>query len=191
MKRIVIAPPFQAFERASRIRLVSARPMPRWNGERGRSRQSAAPGTAARQNGRVAADVPHDASPSLVLVSHSASIAEGVAELVRQVAGGDVIVQAVGGGPQGTLGTDGAEVLRVLREVAGGVGAVVLMDLGSSILAVRAALDELSPTERARIVLADAPLVEGAVAAGVVASTGATREEVAAAAEEARSAPKL
>ena len=53
------------------------------------------------------------------------------------------------------------------------------------------ALGELSPEERKRIVVADAPLVEGAVAAGVAASTGCSCEEAARAAEEARSVAKL
>lgn len=136
-------------------------------------------------------DVPRNGFVGLVLVSHSASIAQGVAELVGQVAGPDVRIDPVGGGPEGSLGTDGAEVLRALREGAKGNGSVVLMDLGSSILAVRAALQELAPDERSRLLLADAPLVEGAIAAGVAASIGASTEEVARAAEEARSAAKL
>ena len=130
-------------------------------------------------------------SVGLVLVSHSALIADGVAELVRQVAGPDVRIDPVGGGPEGSLGTDGGKVFDVLRNAAEGAGSVVLMDLGSSILAVRAALEELSPDETSRLVLADAPLVEGAVAAGVAASIGASPQEVARAAEEARSAAKL
>jgi phosphoenolpyruvate---glycerone phosphotransferase subunit DhaM len=130
-------------------------------------------------------------SVGLVLVSHSASIAEGVAELVGQVAGPDVRIDPVGGGPQGSLGTDGERVFEALRQGANGEGSVVLMDLGSSILAVRAALEDLTPDERSRLVLADAPLVEGALAAGVAASTGASPEEVARAAEEARSVAKL
>ncbi len=127
----------------------------------------------------------------LVLVSHSASIAEGVAELVAQVAGPGVPIVAIGGASDGSLGTDGGRVLDALREAAAGAGAVVLMDLGSSVLAVRAAQEELSPEELERVVVADAPLVEGAVAAGVTAAGGATPEEVAAAAREARSAAKF
>lgn len=126
----------------------------------------------------------------LVIVSHSAAIATGLAELVAQVAGPEVPIVTAGGGPGGTLGTDGGRVLDALRAVDG-AGAVVLADLGSSLLSVKAALAELSPDAARRIVLADAPLVEGAVAAGVTASTGATLAEVAAAAEEARAVPKL
>jgi dihydroxyacetone kinase phosphotransfer subunit len=127
----------------------------------------------------------------LVLVSHSASIAEGLADLVGQVAGPDVQIIAAGGGPDGSLGTDGAKVSRALQDAAQGSGAVVLMDLGSSVLSVRAAMAELDEETSARLVVADAPLVEGAIAAGVTASTGATAEEVAAAAREARSVAKF
>jgi phosphoenolpyruvate---glycerone phosphotransferase subunit DhaM len=126
----------------------------------------------------------------LVLVSHSAAIAAGLAELVGQVAGPGVPVVTAGGGPAGTLGTDGGRVLEALRSIDGG-GAVVLVDLGSSVLSVKAALAELEPAEAARFVLVDAPLVEGAIAAGVTASTGASLAEVASAAEEARGVAKL
>jgi len=131
-----------------------------------------------------------DGFVGLVLVSHSAAIASGLAELVAQVAGPDVPIMTAGGGPGGTLGTDGGRVLAALRTVDG-PGAVVLADLGSSLLSVRAALAELDPAEAERIVLVDAPLVEGAIAAGVAASTGASLADVAGAAEEARGVPKL
>jgi PTS hybrid protein len=127
----------------------------------------------------------------LVVVSHSAAIADGLAELVAQVAGPDVPILAAGGGPDGSLGTDGALVTRCLRAAARGQGAVVLMDLGSSVLSVRAAVGELEPEEAERLAVVDAPLVEGAIAAGVTASTGASLEAVAAAAREARGASKL
>jgi PTS hybrid protein len=127
----------------------------------------------------------------LVLVSHSAAIAEGLAELVGQVAGPEVGIVAAGGGPDGSLGTDGGKVLEALQAAAAGGGAVVLVDIGSSVLAVRSALDELSPAERERIHVADAPLVEGAIAAGAAASTGCSSPEIVQAAEEARNTDKL
>jgi PTS hybrid protein len=127
----------------------------------------------------------------LVLVSHSAAIADGLAELIAQVAGPEVPIVAAGGGPSGSLGTDGAKVQEALRRAAGGAGGVILMDLGSSILSVRAALEELPDDVRERLRVADAPLVEGAVAAAVTASTGAGMDAVAEAAEEARTLAKL
>src|SRR6266699_4279410 len=94
----------------------------------------------------------------LVLVSDSAAIADGLAELVSQVAGPSVPIVAAGGGPDGTFGTDGGRVLVALQEAAQSAGAVVLMDLGSSVLSVRAALGELSEEAVARLRIADAPL---------------------------------
>jgi phosphoenolpyruvate---glycerone phosphotransferase subunit DhaM len=128
---------------------------------------------------------------SLVLVSHSAEIAGGLAELVAQIAGPEVRILALGGAVDGSLGTNGGDVLDAIRATAAGAGAVVVADLGSSVLAVRAALTELTDEERAQVSVADAPLVEGAVAAGVAASTGSTHAEAARAAEEARHASKL
>jgi PTS hybrid protein len=125
----------------------------------------------------------------LVIVSHSASIADGVAELVAQVAGPDVAIITAGGGPDGTLGTDGDRVRAALRRADGGAGAVVLVDLGSALLSVRAALAEFDG--EANLVLADAPLVEGAISAGVTAATGVPLANVVVAAEEARGARKL
>lgn len=127
----------------------------------------------------------------LVIVSHSAPLAQGLADLVGQVAGPDVTIEAIGGGAGETLGTDGGRVLEALRRGARGSGSVVLMDLGSSVLAVKAALAELDEDERARLRVADAPLVEGAIAAGVTASTGDDADGVVRAAEEARHARKL
>jgi len=127
----------------------------------------------------------------LVLVSHSAEIANGLAGLVAQVAGAEVPVIAAGGMPDGSFGCDGGEVLEAIRAAGNGAGAVVLMDLGSSVLAVRAALAELEPAQLDKIFVADAPLVEGALAAAVAAAIGEPAEVVARTAEEARSAAKL
>ncbi len=132
-----------------------------------------------------------DGFVGLVIVSHSAPLAQGLADLVGQVSGPDVQIEAIGGGAGETLGTDGGRVLEALRRGARGSGSVVLMDLGSSVLAVKAALGELGDDERGRLRVADAPLVEGAIAAGVMASTGDDADGVLRAAEEARHARKL
>jgi PTS hybrid protein len=124
----------------------------------------------------------------VVLVSHSALLAEGLAELLRTLAGDDVTIIAAGGGPDGDLGTDGDRVADAFAAADSGDGAIVLVDLGSAILTVTAVLTE---EPGLNVTLADAPLVEGGVAAAVTASTGATLEQVVEAAEGARSAGKL
>lgn len=124
----------------------------------------------------------------LVLVSHSEDIANGLAELAAQMAGPEVAIQAAGGLPGGGLGTDDDRVRDAIRRADKGEGVVVIGDLGSAILTVRHVLER---SFNGRVLLADAPLVEGAVAAAVIASTGADVKQVAAAAEEARGANKL
>jgi len=124
----------------------------------------------------------------IVLVSHSFELAHGLADLASQVAGPEVRIEAAGGGPEGTLGTSGEVVRNAIDRANSGDGVVVLADLGSSILTVRHLLDGL-PNGHVR--LADAPLVEGAVAAAVTSSAGQPLEVVLQAAEEARGAHKL
>jgi PTS hybrid protein len=125
----------------------------------------------------------------IVLVSHSAELAAGAAHLAAQVSGGTVTIIAAGGTDGGELGTSAAKVERGLRQAESGAGVVVLPDLGSAVLTVRAVLEDEDPATN--VVMADAPFVEGAVAATVTAAAGGDIKAVAAAAEEARNARKL
>jgi len=125
----------------------------------------------------------------IVLVSHSAELAAGAAHLAGQVSGGTVTIIAAGGTDDGELGTSAAMVECGLRLAESGLGVVVLPDLGSAVLTVRAVLEDQDPA--ANVVMADAPFVEGAVAATVTAAAGGDIKAVAAAAEEARNAGKL
>lgn len=123
----------------------------------------------------------------LVLVSHSRTLAAGVAELVAQLAP-DVTVVTAAGTEDGRIGTSPDAVAAALPAADSGDGVVVLPDLGSAVLSVRVALDDL---DSERYVLVDAPFVEGAVSAAVTAGTGATLAEVVEAAREARDIPKF
>ena len=124
----------------------------------------------------------------IVLVSHSAELARGLAALVCQVAGPDVRVEPAGGDARGGLGTSSDRVESAIRLADAGGGVVVLADLGSAILTVR---DVLEQHVGDGVRLADAPIGEGAVAAAVTAATGQPLESVVQAAEEARGARKL
>lgn len=122
----------------------------------------------------------------LVIVSHSARLAEGATELARGM-GADVPIELAGGidAPEAALGTDVARVVEAIERADQGDGVLVLMDLGSAVLSAEMALDLLPPEWRERVLLSEAPLVEGAVAAAVTAKLGASLEAVAA---EARGA---
>ena len=122
----------------------------------------------------------------LVIVSHSARLAEGVVELAREMGGDEVPIEAAGGldDPEGAIGTDAMRVMAAIeRADAAGDGALVLMDLGSAVLSAETALDFLPDDQRERVLLCEAPLVEGAVAAAAAARAGGSLAEVA---EEAR-----
>ncbi|MBV9792446.1 MAG: PTS fructose transporter subunit IIA [Actinobacteria bacterium] len=133
-----------------------------------------------------------DATVGIVLVSHSAALAAGAADLASQVAGGPdgVAVIPAGGTDDGGLGTSAAKVTHAVKQADRGAGVLIIPDLGSAVLTVRALLadpDDLPGP----VVLADAPFVEGVVAATVIAAAGADIEAVRGAAEEAWNARKL
>lgn len=117
----------------------------------------------------------------LVIVSHSAKIAEGVVELAAQMAPSVAIV-AAGGTDDGGIGTSFDKVQAAFQAADSGSGIVVLCDLGSAVLTTETALEFAQDAERIRI--ADAPIVEGAVAASVAAESGAGLEQVLAAAQD-------
>ncbi len=125
----------------------------------------------------------------IVLISHSRALAEGAADVAGQVSAGAVRIVGVGGTEDGRLGTSAEALAAAVDKVSGPAGVVVIPDLGSSVLSAKAYLAEHESAHA--VVLADAPFVEGAVAAAVTASGGAALADVLAAAEGARHVGKL
>jgi PTS hybrid protein len=123
-------------------------------------------------------------SVGVVFVSHSAQIAAGLVELARQMAPSVTLV-AAGGRDDGGIGTSFDLVTAGIAEADAGAGAVVLCDLGSAILTAETALDFLDDDAKGRVRIADAPLVEGGVAAAVAAEIGGDLATVLRAAETA------
>ncbi|WP_214104353.1 dihydroxyacetone kinase phosphoryl donor subunit DhaM [Acrocarpospora catenulata] len=124
----------------------------------------------------------------IVLISHSAPLAEEVAELACQIGGREAPIAAAGGTDDGGLGTSITKVADAVAAVDRGQGVVLLFDLGSAVLTAKTYLDE---HPHAGVHLADAPFVEGAIAALVASAAGANAKAVTAAAEEARVVGKL
>jgi phosphoenolpyruvate---glycerone phosphotransferase subunit DhaM len=123
----------------------------------------------------------------ILLVSHSKALAEGAAVLARQMAHSANAVYAAGGTEDGGIGTSAPLIHdTLLKMLEDADEAVVLMDLGSAYLNTMMALEMLDEPLRARVHLADAPLVEGAVLAAVSAAAGESAADVRAHAEEAR-----
>ena len=123
----------------------------------------------------------------LVIVSHSAALAEGVVALAREMGGEDVAIAAAGGMDDGSIGTDAARVMAAVEEVRSPDGVLVLMDLGSALMSAEMATEMIDP-DGGPVELCAAPLVEGAVAAAARARGGAELAEVA---REARGALRM
>jgi len=123
----------------------------------------------------------------IVIVSHSARLADGVLELARGMAGPEAPIAVAGGLdlPDQPLGTDAALIARAIEQVYSDAGVLVLMDLGSAILSAETALELLPEDKRAHVKLCEAPLVEGALVAAVQARLGSPLEQIA---SEARAA---
>ncbi len=126
----------------------------------------------------------------LVIVSHSWKIAEGIVDLAMQMAADHKHIIAAGGLEDREIGTDATRIMEAVKEADEGDGVVILADLGSGIMSAETAI-ELLEDEGIEVKIADAPVVEGAIAAAVEAVTGGDISSVIAAAEEARGECKL
>ena len=139
-----------------------------------------------------------DESPAvvgIVVVSHSAEVADATVRLVARLANlpadGPRLL-AAGGLEDGSIGTDATRIADALVAADAGAGVVVLADLGSAILSAATAVDELiEPDLASRVRISGGPLVEGTFVAAVQASTGDGLDGVLAAADDAASMNKL
>jgi PTS hybrid protein len=120
----------------------------------------------------------------LLIVSHSARLAEGVVEVAEQMGAGVPLV-AAGGTDDGGVGTSFEKVMEGIGAADRGEGVVVLTDLGSAVMTAESVIEFLDDAQRGRVRIADAALVEGAVAAAVASAAGAGLDGVVRAAEEA------
>ncbi|MDJ0632159.1 MAG: phosphoenolpyruvate--protein phosphotransferase [Xenococcaceae cyanobacterium MO_188.B29] len=116
----------------------------------------------------------------IVIVSHSAKLAEGIKELAQQMIQTNVPLAIAAGidDPANPFGTDALQIQAAIESVNNESGVVVLMDLGSAILSAEMALEFLPEEEQEKVRLCEAPLVEGAIAAVVEAASGASLEQV-------------
>ena len=122
----------------------------------------------------------------IVVVSHSRALADAAVALATEMveAGAGPSLAVAAGLDATTFGTDATAVSAAIEEVDSPDGVLVLLDLGSAVLSAEMALEFLDPDLAGRVRLSSAPLVEGLVAAVVLAATGADLDAVA---EEAAS----
>ncbi|WP_448953606.1 dihydroxyacetone kinase phosphoryl donor subunit DhaM [Labrys neptuniae] len=121
---------------------------------------------------------------SVVIVSHSPKVAEGAADMVRQMVGDSVRVAWTGGDPGGGLGTDVAKIIAAIDSVWSEEGVAVLVDLGGAETNAEMAVEMLDEHKRDLVVICNAPVVEGAVIAATEASGNSSLAAVRSAAED-------
>jgi dihydroxyacetone kinase phosphotransfer subunit len=124
----------------------------------------------------------------LVVVSHSAKAAEGIADVAAEMGGGKARIVPAGGDETG-IGTSPDRIREALADADDGDGVVVLVDLGSAVMNAELAIEMVTDVAAT---IADAPILEGTLNAAVeTTSPKATMESVVERAEDARDYYKL
>ena len=100
--------------------------------------------------------------------------------MVRQMVGEEVKVAHCGGNADGGLGTDVQKILQAIDEAWSQRGVAILYDIGGAETNSEMAIEMLPEDRREKVVLCNAPIVEGAIMAATEASGGASLAEVAA-----------
>lgn len=124
----------------------------------------------------------------IVIVSHSPLVAEGTADMVRQMVGDEVPLAWCGGDPGGGLGTSVEAILAAIDRAWSERGVAILVDLGGAETNSEMAVEMLPDDRRRLAAICNAPIVEGAVMAATEASSGASLADVQKTAEELRPA---
>jgi len=120
----------------------------------------------------------------IVIVSHSPLVAQGAADMVRQMVGNEVTLAWCGGDPAGGLGTSVEAITKAIDEAWSDAGVAVLVDLGGAETNTEMAIEFIGEPRASQIAICNAPIVEGAIMAATEASGGAPLATVVATAEE-------
>jgi PTS hybrid protein len=120
----------------------------------------------------------------IVIVSHSSKVAEGAADMVRQMVGEEVQVAWTGGNPAGGLGTSVPAIISAIDRAWSEAGVAILVDLGGAETNSEMAIEMLPDHRQGKVVVCNAPIVEGAVIAATEAASGAPLSLVKKIAEE-------
>ena len=97
----------------------------------------------------------------IVIVSHSADVARGTALMVEQMVGREVPLGWCGGDPGGGLGTSVEAIMKAIDQAWSERGVAILVDLGGAETNSEMAIEMLPEERRDRVVVCNAPVVEG------------------------------
>lgn len=115
----------------------------------------------------------------IILVSHSQKITDGIKELIEQMASNDnVSIISAGGTDDGRLGTSGTRIIEAIESLEDARDILIFTDMGSSVMSSETAIEMVEDTLQEKIKLVQAPIVEGAFAAAIKASTDSSIDEI-------------
>jgi phosphoenolpyruvate---glycerone phosphotransferase subunit DhaM len=120
----------------------------------------------------------------IVIVSHSSDVARGTADMVRQMVGDEVPLSFCGGNPDGGLGTSVEKIMAAIHAAWSEKGVAILVDLGGAETNSEMAVELLPQDKQGKVVVCNAPIVEGAVMAATESWGGASLQDVKRTAEE-------
>ncbi len=123
----------------------------------------------------------------IVIVSHSKNLAESIVEFTGLMAGG-AKVAAAGGTDDGSFGTSFQKIYEAIDSVYSEDGVIVLMDMGSAVMTTEMVLEAYGADN---VVMADCPVVEGAVVATINAQAEMSREEILESLKDVGTTPKF
>lgn len=116
---------------------------------------------------------------SLLLLSHSKEITDGIKKMVEQMqTSKDVSIYSLGGTADNEIGSDPTKIVDAVNKADKEDIFLVFADIGSAILNAEIAQDMLEEEQQKRYYLVDAPLVEGAFAAAITAGTSDDLEQI-------------
>lgn len=110
----------------------------------------------------------------IVIISHSVKVAEGIKEIIRQVVE-EVPVEIAGGTDTGEVGTNIDKIIGAINRAYSDKGVLLFYDLGSAKMNAEMAVDLI---DKEKIVLVEAPILEGAYVGAVEASLGKEIDEI-------------
>ena len=113
---------------------------------------------------------------NILIASHSRKLAEGLKELIGQMAG-DINIEYSGGTEDGELGSNFEEINDKMTSLAED-GLVVFFDLGSSMMNCETAYDMLDPELQEKVILAGSPLVESSVQIAISITEDTSIEDI-------------
>ena len=114
---------------------------------------------------------------NILIASHSKKLAEGLREILIQMAP-NVNILVSGGDKDGNIGSNFDEINQIINEYATNDGLVIFFDLGSSMMNCQMAIDMLDDKKKSKVYLAGTPIVETSVQIAVEASAGQSLDEI-------------